>query len=79
MPVRALGHQYWYGETDVMQVTYRDRDWTFDHPMTVTQMLKLIKVPPKTVLVIRNGQLIADDLHLSPGDLVKVVSVISGG
>jgi len=42
-------------------------------------MLELIEVPPETVLVVRNGQLIADNQQLVPGDLVKVVSVISGG
>jgi len=62
-----------------MQVTYRDEAWTFDRRLTVIRMLKLIKVLPETVLVVRNGQLIAEDQHLVPGDLVKVVSVISGG
>jgi len=62
-----------------MQVTYRDKTWTFDRSMTVMQMLQLIKVLPETVLVVRNGQLIADNQQLVPGDLVKVVSVISGG
>jgi len=63
----------------VMQVTYRDKTWTFDRSMTVMQMLQLIKVLPETVLVVRNGQLMAEDQHLMPGDLVKVVSVIAGG
>ncbi len=62
-----------------MQVTYRDEAWTFDRRLTLIQMLKLIKVLPKTVLVVRNGQLVTEDQHLAPGDLVKVVSVISGG
>ncbi len=62
-----------------MQVTYRDKTWTFDRSMTVMQMLQLIKVLPETVLVVRNGQLMAEDQHLMPGDLVKVVSVIAGG
>ena len=63
----------------MMQVTYRDKTWTFDRSMTVMQMLQLIKVLPETVLVVRNGQLMAEDQHLMPGDLVKVVSVIAGG
>jgi len=62
-----------------MQVTYHDESWTFDRCLTVMQMLQLIKVLPETVLVVRNGQLIAEDQHLMPGDMVKVVSVISGG
>jgi sulfur carrier protein ThiS len=63
-----------------MQVTYRDEAWTFDRRLTLIQMLKLIKVLPETVLVVlRNGQLVTEDQHLAPGDMVKVVSVISGG
>ncbi len=62
-----------------MQVTYRDESWTFDRRMTVVQMLQLIRVLPETVLVVRNGQLVAEDQHLMPGDMVKVVSVISEG
>ncbi len=62
-----------------MQVTYGDDAWTFDRRLTVIQMLKLIKVLPEAVLVVRNGQLIAEDQELVPGDLVKVVSIISGG
>jgi sulfur carrier protein ThiS len=62
-----------------MQVTYRDEAWTFDRRLTVIQMLKLIKVLPEAVLVVHNGQLVTEDQHLVPGDLVKVVSVISGG
>ena len=62
-----------------MQVTYGDDTWTFDRRLTVIQMLKLIKVLPEAVLVVRNGQLIAEDQELVPGDLVKVVSIISGG
>jgi len=62
-----------------MQVTYGDDAWTFDRRLTVIQMLKLIKALPEAVLVVRNGQLIAEDQELVPGDLVKVVSIISGG
>jgi len=63
----------------VTRVTHHDDTWTFDRRLTVIQMLELIKVLPETVLVVRNGQLIAEDQPLMPGDLVKVVSVISGG
>ena len=59
--LRAIGRQHWYGETAEMQVTYRDKAWTFDRRLTVMQMFKLIEVLPETVLVVRNGQLIAED------------------
>jgi sulfur carrier protein len=62
-----------------MQVTYRERHWSFDETMTVTQLLSRIAVLPESVLVIRNGQLVTEDQVLKPQDVVKVVAVISGG
>jgi len=62
-----------------MQVSYRSKSWTFDHRMTVAQVLKSIKVLPETVLVVRNGILVTEDQHLEIEDEVRVVSVISGG
>ena len=63
----------------MIQITYGAETWTFNRRLTVIQMLTLIKVLPETVLVVSNGQLIAEDQYLMPGDLVKVVSVVSGG
>jgi sulfur carrier protein len=62
-----------------MRVTYRERHWSFDETMTVTQLLSRIAVLPESVLVIRNGQLVTEDQVLKPQDVVKVVAVISGG
>ncbi len=62
-----------------MEVTYRDRTWTFDEALTVEQMLKRIDVLPESVLVVRDGTLVTEDQKLKPGDRVKVVGVISGG
>jgi sulfur carrier protein len=62
-----------------MQVTYRERYWTFDETMTVAQILKRVGVLPESVLVVCNGQLITEDQVVKPEDTVKVVAVISGG
>ena len=62
-----------------MQVTYRDKVWTFDRRLTVIQMLKLIEFLPEAVLVVRNERILTEDQHLTPEDVVRVVSVISGG
>ncbi len=62
-----------------MKVTYRDRVWTFDEPLTVAQLLKRIGLLPESVLVVRDGKLLTEDQRLYPGDEVKVVAVISGG
>ena len=62
-----------------MKVTYRDRVWIFDEPLTVAQLLKRIGLLPESVLVVRDGKLLTEDQRLHPGDEVKVVAVISGG
>ncbi len=62
-----------------MHIVYRDKEWFVDQELTVNQMLKYLKLLPESVLVVRNGQLIAEDQKLQPGDEVKIVSVISGG
>jgi thiamine biosynthesis protein ThiS len=62
-----------------MQVTYRERYWSFDETMTVMQLLKRIDILPESVLVVRNGQVVSEDQVLSAGDTVKIVAVISGG
>jgi sulfur carrier protein ThiS len=62
-----------------MHIVYRDKEWFVDQELTVNQMLKYLKLLPESVLVVRNGQLTAEDQKLQPGDEVKIVSVISGG
>ncbi len=62
-----------------MQVSYREKQFTFDETMTVQQLLKKLKILPESVLVVRNGQLLAEDRPLAPEDSVKIVPVVSGG
>jgi sulfur carrier protein ThiS len=47
--------------------------------MTVYHALQKINVLPETVIVTRRGELITEDELLEPGDVIKLVSVISGG
>ena len=62
-----------------MHIVYRDKEWFVEQELTVNQMLKYLKLLPESVLVVRNGQLVAEDQKLQPADEVKIVSVISGG
>ena len=43
------------------------------------ELLKQLDINPEVVLVVRNGELVADDAHLEEKDDVKILSVISGG
>jgi len=62
-----------------MHVVHRDKTWDFDKSILVRQLLKQIDMLPESVLVVRNGQLVTEDLRLNVGDSVKIVSVVSGG
>ncbi len=62
-----------------MQVSYRDKHFTFEETLTVQQLLKKLRLLPESVLVVRNGQLVTEDHHLAPEDTVKIVAVVSGG
>ena len=62
-----------------MHITYRNQHWNFDESLTVDQMLRRISLLPESVLVVRDGRLLTEDLRLQPGDEIKIVSVISGG
>lgn len=62
-----------------MHIVYRDKEWFVDQELTVNQMLKYLKLLPESVLVVRNGQLTAEDQKLQSEDEIKIISVISGG
>ncbi len=42
-------------------------------------LLKMLKLKPSAVLVVKNGNLVAEDALLDNKDRVKILSVISGG
>lgn len=45
----------------------------------VSGLLQKLKVNPETVIVVRGGELIADDDLVSDKDSIRLMSVISGG
>jgi len=42
-------------------------------------LLKKLKIPPETVIVVRNMKLITEEDVLADKDIIKIMSVISGG
>ncbi len=42
-------------------------------------LLKEINLLPEEVLIVRNGTLVTEDENLESEDLIKILSVISGG
>ncbi|MFH1771094.1 MAG: MoaD/ThiS family protein [archaeon] len=45
----------------------------------VSSLLKTLKINSDTVLVVKNGELITEEDSVKDSDMVKILSVISGG
>ncbi|NDJ76879.1 MAG: MoaD/ThiS family protein [Chloroflexi bacterium] len=60
-------------------LTYRRETFTARPGMTVRKAVEQIGLNPESVLAVRDGQLITDEVVLESGDRVKLVATISGG
>ena len=56
-----------------------DREMGIRRPKTVLQLLQALGVMEETALVIRDGELLTIDRHISAGDTITVQSVVSVG
>jgi len=57
----------------------RKREFEVKSGMTVRTALQKMGIEPDSVLATRNGELITDDEIIKDNDVIKLVSVISGG
>jgi sulfur carrier protein ThiS len=57
----------------------REKQYQVRHGMTVRDALLRLDILPETVLTTRQGELITDDVLLQDGDVIRLISVISGG
>lgn len=62
-----------------VKLLLRDKAYEVKPGMTLRDSLMKIGVLPETVLATRQGVMITDDEILQDGDVVKLISVISGG
>ena len=63
----------------MVKLILRDQQHELRPGMTLLAALQKIGVLPESVLAVRNGEMILEDEILKDGDVVKLVSVISGG
>ncbi len=62
-----------------MKIIYRDQQRELQGRRRVKDAIKEIGLIPHTVLAVRDGKLLTEDMMLEDGDEVKLVTVISGG
>ena len=62
-----------------MKITYRDKEWELEGHHRVRDVIKAVGLVPQTVLAVRDGKLLTEDVMLKEEDEVKLVAVISGG
>ncbi len=57
----------------------RDKEYEVKAGITARRALEEIGVPRESVLITRQGALITEDEVLKEGEVIKLISVISGG
>ena len=62
-----------------VKLILRDKEYEVRAGMTLLASLQKISILPEVVLATREGEMILDDEILKDGQVVKLVSVISGG
>lgn len=63
----------------MVKLILRDREHEVKPGMTLLSALQKINVVPESVIATREGEMILEDEILKDGDVVKLITVISGG
>ena len=61
------------------KMIFRKKEYKIQHGMTIRAALLKLDISPEAVLPTRNGELAAENEIINDGDVIKLVSVISGG
>jgi sulfur carrier protein len=64
---------------NTVKLILRDKEYEVRQGMTLMDALKKSQIIPESVIATRDGELILDDEILKPGDMIKLIAVISGG
>ena len=62
-----------------VKLILRDKEFDVRPGMTLLASLQKIQILPEAVLATREGEMILEDEILKDGQVVKLISVISGG
>lgn len=61
------------------KIILRDKEYEIKHGMTIRSALLKLDIQPESVLPTREGELISEEEIIQYKDLIRLVSVISGG
>ncbi len=75
----ACDKMYAPEDETMVKLILRDKEYEVKPGMTLLSALQKINVVPESVIATRNGEMILEDEILKPGDVIKLVAVISGG
>lgn len=65
--------------TNTATLTFRKDTFEVPAGMTIRDAIRRCNLNPETVLAVRDGELVTDDVRLQPGDHIRLVATISGG
>ena len=60
-------------------LVYRKEEFSVRAGMTLRAALEKINIEPESIIAVRDGELITDDELIEGGEVIKLISVISGG
>jgi sulfur carrier protein ThiS len=63
----------------MVKIILREKLYEVRPGMTIRHALQKIGIEPESVLATRHSELLTDEEILQDGDVIKLVSVISGG
>ena len=63
----------------MVKLTFRKQEFEVKAGMTLKKAIEKCDLNPHTVLAIRQGKVITEDVILVEGDEIRLVAVISGG
>lgn len=61
------------------KVVFRKKTYEFEENMSVKKVLKRICISSESYLVVRDGKLLTENDMIKDGEIIKIISVISGG
>jgi sulfur carrier protein ThiS len=63
----------------MMKMILRDQEWEVPHGMTLRDAMLKVGLDPESILTMRGGKLVSEETLGQDGDVIQLVSVISGG